>query len=129
MPGRHHHKRSAILDMWLFTIQEFSVQGKVFMPSEQCDYNFQLISQIFLKNENRILQRGSMILIINIFIKYFHHSVFQARVGLYSRALLCLGGNVISFGQRVVYGSDTDHLWARICRSWCVWESEELSFR
>lgn len=92
--------------------------SKVLMPPEQCGHNFQQISGVFLKNKNWILQRGNVVLNINNFIKHFPAFCLSSMHRVAFPSTLVFGwSHVVSFGQRIVYGSGIDHLQARIFSS------------
>lgn len=72
------------------------------MPYKQYSHSFQQISQVFLKNKNRILQRRNMELIINIVIKYFPAFCLPCTCRVAFPSTLVFGwSHVISFAKFV----------------------------
>lgn len=105
---------NGLLDMKLFTVQEFNIQGAhaIWTAWQQFLANF----PVFSKTKSRILQRGDMILIINIFIKYFPAFCFSSMCRVAFPSTEFGWSQVVCFGKSVVYRND--QLKARIFSRW-----------
>lgn len=121
MLGRHHHKRSALRGG--SSGHEIIYSPEIQCPRCSCHLNsvvtvFSQFPVFFLKNKNWILQRGNMVLIINNFIEHFPAFCLSSMHRVAFPSTLVFGwSHVVSFGQRIVYGSGIDHLQARIFSS------------